>query len=167
MTHQLYGARGNVINTFGGYPLYILFCKPYRELRFFKIGISTFVMGRMPQLLCGCPFEFDRVVYTYVGNSKEAHAAEASLHREMAKLSTCREWFCMREGNDDDSKEFNDAIFRTWGQELQEMQESMGTQPDGSGVPTKWNRISEEAIKGYMALQRPSKRRRPKHRRAA
>ncbi|TAM22372.1 MAG: GIY-YIG nuclease family protein [Nevskiaceae bacterium] len=98
------------MQDYAGYSVYAVFCKSFRGVTHFKVGMSEMVYERLISMITACPFEYARAMHFSVREKREAHAVEAAIHRRLKAFRTRGEWFYMEGEEPELSVEFQRAV---------------------------------------------------------
>ena len=90
--------------------VYCILCKPVDGWTYVKVGTSEVIKKRLVELMTGCPFEFDTVLWKLIGSRRAAFAVETEIHRNFADFNTAREWFRFRIDDEDHKRAFHSGI---------------------------------------------------------
>lgn len=80
--------------------VYMAACRDHLGNMYAKIGLATDILGRLPALQVGCPFEFERVEFVYLPSRQIARKAEKTCHVALKKFHIRGEWFFAECRND-------------------------------------------------------------------
>lgn len=124
-----------------GMVVYVLITEASDKYTYFKIGITSDLVGRIQAVQTGCPYVIEDCIYYKCATRAQALQIERQMHRELSQYKTRGEWVRMDVKNLEHKRDFNSALERVL--------------TENKSLPWKWKRISIKKLMSAIRQRDP------------